>query len=476
MNIDFPDFSSARVLVIGDVMLDSYWHGDASRISPESPVPVVHIQSTEERAGGAANVAINISAIGGNVKLLGLVGDDPEADDLEAILQEANVESYLVRTEHLPTINKLRVISRNQQLIRLDFEEKFHHEQSSLQKLYEVYCEAIDEVDVVIISDYGKGALSLAQNLIQLARSKGKVVLVDPKNIDFNVYRGASIITPNLVEFEAVVGVCETEEDLVTKAELLITDCDLEGILVTRGAQGMSLVFKDQPALHIPAKAREVFDVTGAGDTSIAILGAALAAGSNLTKAVHIANLAASVVVGKVGVASVSQAELRRAVQRQEHNPAAGILTYEELIAEVLEAKKNGEKIVMTNGCFDILHAGHVDCLEKARSLGDRLIVAVNDDASIARLKGPTRPLNSLAQRMLILSALRAVDWVVPFSADTPEELIIGVAPDILVKGGDWKISEIVGADFVIKNGGDVVTIPLVEGLSTTNLLNRIRT
>ena len=469
------DFKEANILVIGDIMLDRYWHGDTSRISPEAAVPIVHIRKIEERPGGAANVALNISALGGNVKLLGFVGDDIEANQLEQTLQNSNIECHFSRTPELPTINKLRIVSRGQQMIRLDFEEKFHHDNTQLQELTGIYQSHLDNTDIVILSDYDKGTLTDMQNLIQLARSKDIPVLVDPKSRDFSIYAGATLITPNLEEFEAVAGSCQSEDDLVQKAEQLRQTHDFFAILVTRGEHGMSLISEGNPPLHLQAKAREVYDVTGAGDTVIATLGTALAAGCGLDDAVTLANTAAGIVVRKLGAATVSPAELRRAMQRQQQTPEAGILTEEQLLEEVQDAKARGEKIVMTNGCFDILHAGHITYLEQAKALGHRLIVAVNDDASVIKLKGPTRPINSLPQRMLVLAALRDIDWVVPFSEETPARLIEAISPDILVKGGDYEINAIAGADFVMQQGGEVIIIPFVEGFSTTSMVEKIK-
>jgi D-beta-D-heptose 7-phosphate kinase / D-beta-D-heptose 1-phosphate adenosyltransferase len=474
MHANLPEFSNARVLVVGDVMLDSYVYGGVTRISPEAPIPVVHVRKTEERAGGAANVALNVAAIGAAVTLLGLVGDDAEADILEDKLRAAQISYHLQRVSGLPTINKLRVMGRNQQLLRLDFEEKFHPQNSNMEEFLRVYEENLDDHDVVILSDYGKGALSAVQELIIRARRRDKIVLIDPKSKDFSIYSNASLITPNLEEFEAVAGVCHGEEELELKAHKLVAAYNLQGILITRGAQGMSLIYDNLAPMHVPAKAREVYDVTGAGDTVIAILGSALAAGSDLVDAMVLANSAAGVVVRKLGAATVSAAELRRAMQREQHTPEAGILNEEQLLEEVADARAHGEKIVMTNGCFDVLHAGHITYLEQAKALGQRLIIAVNDDASTARLKGPKRPINALAQRMLVLAALRAVDWVVPFSEDTPARLIETVQPDVLVKGGDYQAHEIAGADFVLRNGGEVKILSFVDGFSTTSVLEKM--
>ncbi|MCL5261659.1 MAG: bifunctional D-glycero-beta-D-manno-heptose-7-phosphate kinase/D-glycero-beta-D-manno-heptose 1-phosphate adenylyltransferase HldE [Gammaproteobacteria bacterium] len=471
MKIEIPEFEKARVLVIGDVMLDRYWYGDTFRISPEAPVPVVHIRQTEERVGGAGNVALNVHSLGAATSLIGLVGNDNAATILETRLQDVGVKAHLLRAAN-PTITKLRVIGRSQQLIRLDTEEPFA--EKNFTELFATYEKKLAESDIVILSDYGKGTLRLCEKFIARARKSNIPVLVDPKSRDFSIYSGATVITPNLTEFEAVVGHCKDDAEIERKGLELIRKYSFQAILITRGAQGMSLICNDAKAVHLPTRAQEVYDVTGAGDTVIATLAAALAAGEEMVDAIIFANAAAGVSVRKLGAAAVSVAELRRAMQKQQ-DPWAGILSEEHLLQEISDARAHGEKIVMTNGCFDVLHSGHITYLEKAKGLGQRLLIAVNTDDSVRRLKGKDRPVNKLEQRMLVLAALRAVDWVVAFSEDTPERIIHKVAPDILVKGGDYKLNEIVGADFVQSYGGKVVIVPFEDGFSTTSMLERIR-
>ncbi len=466
-----PDFANGRVLVVGDIMLDRYWHGNTSRISPEAPVPVVHVGDEEHRAGGAGNVALNIAGLGGNVTLIGFAGDDEAGNNLETILQNAGVTCCFFRQEGFSTITKLRVISHHQQLIRLDFEDSFAG--ANLVELEKLFIEQLEQHDVVILSDYGKGALQNVQPLIKLARQAGKIVLVDPKGSDFTKYSGASLITPNFSEFQGVVGVCAHDE-ISEKGLELVSECSLDSLLVTRGEHGMMLLRKDQEPLNLPTHAREVFDVTGAGDTVISVLGAALAAGSDLPDAVKLSNIAAGIVVAKLGTATVSVTEIRVALHSLgDSNQKA--LTEEQLLAYVSNAKDNGEKLVMTNGCFDILHAGHVEYLQKASELGDRLIVAVNSDESVKVLKGESRPVNGLENRMAVLAGLQSVDWVVPFSEETPERIISNVLPNILVKGGDYTVEEIAGGRQVQENGGDVVILSFKEGCSTTNVINAIK-
>ena len=473
MKVQVPDFSRSRVLVLGDLMLDRYWHGGTSRISPEAPVPVVHVQQSEDRPGGAGNVALNIAALGGGVTVMGPTGDDEAADTLARQLEATGVECRFTRIADRPTVTKLRVLSRHQQLIRLDFEEGF--EGADFAAMLADYRAELARADAVVLSDYGKGALRDVGELIRLAREAGKPVLIDPKSNDFSLYAGATLITPNLNEFEAVVGPCGGDEpELVRRGLRLIRDHHLDALLVTRGEHGMTLLRDGQPELHLPTRAREVFDVTGAGDTVISVLAASLGAGLSLPEATALANLAAGIVVGKLGTATASVPELRRAVQAQQ-DTGRGAMSEEQLMVMVEDARAHGEKIVFTNGCFDILHAGHVAYLERARRLGDRLIVAVNDDDSVRRLKGEGRPVNPVERRMAVLAALGSVDWVVPFGEDTPERLICRILPDLLVKGGDYRPEDIAGYACVTANGGEVRVLGFEDGCSTSNIIDSIR-
>lgn len=466
-----PVFKKSKVLVIGDIMLDRYWHGGTSRISPEAPVPVVHVKDIEERPGGAGNVALNLATLGCNVALIGQTGKDEVAIRLQEILDSANVNCNFVASDTVPTITKLRIISRHQQLIRLDFEEHLHAIQDD--EILKAYSNDIKSCEVVLLSDYGKGTLSQVGEMIQIANATGKRILVDPKGSDFSKYRGASLITPNYGEFITVVGECSSEQEIEAKARNLAKELDLEAMLVTRGEHGMSLIPVDGEAMHIPTHAREVFDVTGAGDTVISVLAAALACGETLQDATVLANIAAGIVVGKLGTAAITESELRLALKEgQEHN--LGVMNKNDLLDAVNDAKARGEKIIMTNGCFDILHAGHVSYLEQARQMGDRLIVAVNSDESVKQLKGESRPIVPLEQRMAVLAGLASVDWVVSFSEETPENLICDVLPHVLVKGGDYKAEEIAGYDCVTNNGGKVTILNFVDGVSTTNIVKAI--
>ncbi|ENO8810754.1 bifunctional D-glycero-beta-D-manno-heptose-7-phosphate kinase/D-glycero-beta-D-manno-heptose 1-phosphate adenylyltransferase HldE [Photobacterium damselae] len=472
MKLTLPDYSLAGVLVVGDVMLDRYWNGPTGRISPEAPVPVVKVEQIEERPGGAANVAMNIAALGGKARLVGLTGIDEQAKALTEKLNSINVSCDFVSVPNYPTITKLRVMSRGQQLIRLDFEEGFHNVDPEM--IISRIDQSLGQVKAVIFSDYAKGALEHVQTMIQRARQAGVAVLVDPKGTDFERYRGATLLTPNLSEFEAVVGKTHSDDELVTKGLELIERFDLEALLVTRSEHGMTLLQKGQEPLHMPTQAQEVYDVTGAGDTVISVLAASLSAGKSLADSCKLANAAAGVVVGKLGTSTLSTIELTNAIHGSQDS-GFGVVTESQLKAAVAAARARGEKVVMTNGCFDILHAGHVAYLNEAAKLGDRLIVAVNSDASVQALKGPGRPVNPEDRRMAVLAGLGAVDWVVPFSEETPQRLISEVLPTLLVKGGDYKPEEIAGGKEVIAAGGEVKVLNFEDGCSTTEIINAIR-
>lgn len=470
MTLSIPDFSRARVLVAGDVMLDRYLFGATGRISPEAPVPVVHVRRNEDRPGGAANVAVNLAALGAGTLLLGLVGEDDEATVLERLVSGCGIGCRFVRTPDRPTITKTRVQSRGQQLIRLDREETAV---AANPGVLERLVAALAEVDVVVLSDYGKGTLAQVARLIDACREAGLPVLVDPKGTDFERYRGASLLTPNQSEFEAVAGATGSDAELIERADRMVRDLELAALVVTRSEKGMLVVQAGGEPVLLSTQAREVFDVTGAGDTVIATLAGALASGSELQDAAALANLAAGLVVRKIGVASVTPSELQVALH-QRGQGGRGLLSEAELLARVEEARTRREKIVMTNGCFDVLHAGHVAYLEEAKSLGDRLVVAVNDDASVRRLKGESRPVNALPDRMAVLAGLAAVDWVVPFPEDTPARLIEAVMPDVLVKGGDYRPEEIAGAKEVLANGGEVRVLAFRKGHSSSRIIERL--
>ncbi len=464
--------SSARVLVIGDVMLDIYLEGSCSRISPEAPVPVIEVHNTKKLPGGAANVAVNVAALGAQVELLGMIGADLNGCELESLLQQSGISSRLQHLETFTTVTKQRVMAQQQQLVRVDREQSYQGVDHHL--LLEAYRQGLANCDVVVLSDYAKGTLGDVQTYINMAQEAKIPVIVDPKAQDFSCYEGATLVTPNLKEFENIVGPCVDQADMVMKARSLMKKHQLQGLLVTLGHRGMLLVPANAKEMHMPAQAREVYDVTGAGDTVIGVLAASLAAGCDLVAATQLANVAAGIVVTKLGSASVSLFELQQVMRGDSSQNR--VLSETELLLSLAQERSAGERIVMTNGCFDLLHSGHIQYLEEAKLLGDRLVVAVNDDASTRRLKGEDRPVNSLLERMSMLAALRCVDWVVAFAEDTPARLIAAVLPDILVKGGDYEeINKIAGAQAVLQNGGEVKLLSFKPGYSTTKLIHKIQ-
>ena len=477
MKPTFPNLQGHQVLVIGDVMLDSFYHGKANRISPEAPVPVVNVERVEDLPGGAANVAMNIASLGANCKISGITGQDTAADTLEQRLNSVGVKCAFHRAQNRDTIIKRRVISNQQQLLRMDFEKLF--EEQEWQALKPIAEPLLTESKILVLSDYNKGTLTDPQYWINLAKQHDVPILVDPKGTDFEKYRGADLITPNMTEFEAVVGKVTSEADLIDKAQQLIKQLDIKAILVTRSEHGMSLIRQDQPEFHLPAIAKEVSDVTGAGDTVISTLAAVLAAGESIETAVTLANVAASIVVSKLGTATVSEPELKVEYQRHQgdnntDHSIGGVVTVEQLKLAVQQAKNRGEKVVFTNGCFDILHAGHVSYLAQARAQGDRLVLAINSDESVTKLKGQGRPINSVDRRLAVLAGLSSIDWVTSFEGDTPEALLKEVQPDILVKGGDYDKKGVVGWEIVEGYGGEVRVMGLVENCSTTAIVEKI--
>ncbi|MEQ1560455.1 MAG: bifunctional D-glycero-beta-D-manno-heptose-7-phosphate kinase/D-glycero-beta-D-manno-heptose 1-phosphate adenylyltransferase HldE [Methyloglobulus sp.] len=464
-----PDFTKASVLVVGDVMLDRYWSGKAARISPEAPVPVVHVKMIEDRVGGAGNVALNIAKLGGKVTLLGVVGDDEEGRIIKQLLETAGVTCDLIVESSARSICKLRIMAQHQQLLRLDFEEvPILFAPDVIMSRMSSY---LPEHNVAVFSDYGKGTLKHVQQFIQAAKQHGVSVLVDPKGLDYHAYRQADLITPNLSEFQAVMGICNDETQLLEKGRELINTYGIDSLLVTRGEAGMTMIQKDHTHT-ISAHAKEVFDVTGAGDTVLALFALCVSIGMEWRDAMYLGNLAGGIVVGKSGTSTVSIEELTRGLHGDKDSQY-GVVSEAELTPIIARAKANGERIIMTNGCFDLLHVGHITCLEQAKALGDRLCIAVNSDESVKKLKGESRPINGLQERMTVLSALSCVDWVVPFSEETPERLYCKLLPDVIVKGGDYTVDQVAGGDCVIKAGGEVKILSFVEGQSTTTMIKK---
>ena len=465
------EMKSAKVLVVGDLILDRYWYGATQRISPEAPVPIVRITNVEERIGGAANVAANTASLGARTTLVGMLGCDDRGDTLLELCRACGIETDVVRTQGCPTTVKLRVISQHQQLIRVDFEEKSSVDLSA--DILAAVRRQLEATDILVVSDYAKGSVTRVPDIIAAAVGADKSIIVDPKGTDFGRYAGATLITPNLREFEAVVGHCPTDREITSKAVDLCRDLDLAAVLVTRGEAGMSLIPASGDAVHLQAQARDVYDVTGAGDTVSAVMAVAMAAGNDFLNAVKMANAAAGLVVGKLGTATVSREEIYQELARRA-GFRRGVMDNADLVEEIANARRRGESVVMTNGCFDIIHAGHVRYLKAAAALGNRLLVAVNDDHSVTQLKGRGRPVNDLESRMQVLSALNSVDWVISFSDATPQALIAGLLPDLLVKGGNYDVADIAGAEEVIAAGGRVMTLDYHAGHSTSELIARV--
>ncbi|CUR53725.1 Bifunctional protein HldE [Serratia symbiotica] len=472
MKITLPDFRQANVLIVGDIMLDRYLYGHTTQISPEAPVQIVKINSIEERPGGAANVAMNIASLGANASLIGLTGIDDAANSLKIKLNTMNVSCNFITVPTHPTITKIRVLSRNQQLIRLDFENHFVN--INTQSILVNIKNMLPKIDILILSDYGKGTLNQIEKIIKLAKIANIPVLIDPKGSDFKRYYGATLLKPNLSEFEAVVGHCKNENEIIIKGMKLISSFSLSALLITRSENGMTLLQPNHKPLYLPTQAKEVFDVTGAGDTVISVLATSLASGNKLKESCFLANLAAGIVVGKLGTSNISLIELENVIKKYS-KINFGIMTEEQLKIAIINARKRNEKVVMTNGIFDILHAGHISYLNNARKFGDRLIVAVNSDSSTQRLKGKNRPINTLKNRMIVLNSLKSVDWVVSFEEDTPKRLISNLLPDLLVKGGDYNLKNINGSEDVLANGGDVKILKFKKGFSTSNIINVIK-
>jgi D-beta-D-heptose 7-phosphate kinase / D-beta-D-heptose 1-phosphate adenosyltransferase len=470
-------FAALRILVIGDVMLDRSIWGDVDRISPEAPVPVLRSVRTTTAPGGAANVAMNLVGLGIKAVQAGFWGNDAEMRELGALLTTAGVDFSGMMVSGHSTISKTRIVSRNQQLLRLDVESADARPAAEHQGLLERSLQLVRTADAVILSDYAKGAVSpqLCQAVIALARERGIPVLVDPKDRDFSKYAGATTICPNLQELGLVTGIDRRNlAELLAAAQQLVSQLAIDYMTVTMSEKGIRVLYPDS-AFHSPTRAREVFDVTGAGDTVIATLAASLASGLDTETAVNLANIAAGIVVAKTGTAPISRNELvaEFTISTQMKGPDK-ILDLQHLLVRLAEWRANGNRIVFTNGCFDILHVGHITLLEQCREFGDKVVIGVNSDASVKKLKGPTRPVVGENERARVLGALGSTDAVIIFDEPTPLELIRSVRPDVLVKGGDYTTATIVGADDVITWGGRVEIVPTVTGASTTNTIRKM--
>lgn len=452
-------------------MLDRYWFGDAQRVSQEAPVPVVDVDHQEDRPGGAANTALNIVSLGAACTLIGVVGNDDAGQALEARLTAAGVECDFLRADDWATIVKLRIVSQQQQLLRADFEAPLPATLAGA--LQDKLAGHLAAAQVLVLQDYDKGAIAQPEALVQAAAQASVPVVVDPKHKPLDRYAGAALLKPNIHEFAAAVGQPTGHADLIARGEQLARDAALEALVVTQGGKGMTVIGPEGELRHIPARPVDVFDVTGAGDTAAAALAVTRALGWAPADCAEVANTASGLAVSRSGTVAITGPELAQALGGGGAS-RAGVLSRGQLATAVARARQAGERIVFTNGCFDILHAGHVAYLEEAKALGHRLLVAVNDDDSVTRLKGPGRPVNPLDRRLKVLAGLAAVDWVVGFSEDTPEPLLTQLAPDILVKGGDYGPDEVVGAAIVQGYGGTVQVLSLVDDCSTTAIVERI--
>lgn len=458
-----------RALVVGDLMLDRYVIGNASRLSPEAPVPVVVASQHDVRPGGAANVAAGIAAQGVETTLLGVTGEDESSEQIGALVAKYGVDYQPLRFTHLRTTEKVRVVSGPQQIVRIDYETQV--DSAALDALMDEYLRILPDFSAVVFSDYAKGVLRRLPEMLAAARERGIPTFVDPKVPDPEHYRGAFLIKPNAREFAGLLG---EDGDLTELAQHGLRTYGWDNIVVTRSAEGMVHACNQGSVRHYTAETFEVFDVSGAGDTVLATLTAAYLKGHPLADAIDIANRAAAVAVSHAGTYVVTQADLAAHISGTEA-VSGKIRTLDGVVLKLAQAKFNNTQVVFTNGCFDILHAGHVRVLAEARRQGDLLVVGLNSDESIARLKGPTRPVNSYDDRAEVLAGLESVDFVVRFDDDTPIRLIEEIQPDIIVKGGDYDPDTIVGADVVRAKGGKVVIVPLLAGRSTTSIIDRAR-
>lgn len=470
-------FSGRTVLVLGDVMLDRYVHGDVRRISPEAPIPVLRARARRSVLGGAGNVAENAVALGASAILVGLVGDDDAAAEIADVLA-GRIGNALVPVAGRATTVKTRFMSGGHQLLRLDEEDTAAAPGAAEQQLLAAFRAALPTADVVVLSDYEKGVLSDAvlRAAIDAARAAGKPVVVDPKRPRFEAYAGATVITPNVLEVSRATGLAAEDDAGAAQAgAIALAQAGAQAVLVKRSEKGLTLVRAGEPPCHVPTRAVAVADVSGAGDTLVTAFALALAAGAEMPEAAHLANVAAGLAVAKPGTATVSRAELAGALHRAEVLAIdSKVMELDDALAQVAAWRARGEKVGFTNGCFDLIHPGHVRLLAAARAQCDRLVVGLNSDASVQRLKGPDRPVQSEAARATVMASMAAADLVVLFAEDTPERLIRAILPDVLIKGADYTIDQVVGADIVQAAGGRVALIPLEAGHSTTGTIRRI--
>ncbi|MBN9040801.1 MAG: bifunctional heptose 7-phosphate kinase/heptose 1-phosphate adenyltransferase [Rhizobiales bacterium 62-47] len=485
--LDFEALSKAigrqTVLCVGDLMLDEFVYGEVSRISPEAPAPVIAVQRSESNIGGAGNVARNAAALGANCIFVGLIGDDATGEILKAALtKEARIEPQLITDPDRPTTRKVRFVSEHfsTHMLRADWEQAGPASAEIEQKLIDCILSQLPRADIVLLSDYAKGVLTprVIRTVIDAAKARGTRIIVDPKNLNFETYRGATLLTPNRKEFaEATRSRAGTEAEIAVAADEAMRLVDCEALLVTQSEHGMTLIPRHGHAIHVPAHQVKVRDVSGAGDTVAAVIAVLLAAGADWEVALRSANAAAAVAVSKKGTATVSLAELRRRLLPEASLAAEEkiVVAPDDLASRLMEWREQGLRVGFTNGCFDILHPGHVKVITEARANCDRLIVGLNSDASVKRLKGEDRPVQNERARAEVLAALEAVDLVAIFEEDTPLKLISQIKPTVLIKGGDYTREQVVGHEVVEANGGEVILVNILPGFSTTSLVARAR-
>lgn len=475
--ISIPDFSSCHVTVVGDVMLDLYYWGDVQQISPEAPVPICRVRDITRVLGGAGNTARNLAGLKCATSLLGVCGKDTAGQALAKLLQESGIDGSLFSSSDLTTTTKSRIIGQGQQLLRLDEETIQSLSDDLTSKLIQQLQTTLTQTHAAIISDYGKGLFhtDLAPKIIAVCRKADRPIFIDPKGKAWDRYKGATCITPNLAEFNQQFDApLNSTTDLDTRAKSILEKLKLDYLLITMGAKGMVLYNANRALVQIPSRAQEVADVSGAGDTVIATMAGAVATGCTMIDAAGLANAAASVVVTKLGTQAITNGELQTALLKQEIHAAAKVESRETAQKRIAAWQAEGKRVVFTNGCFDILHMGHIKLLQSAAKQGDKLIVAINSDDSVRRLKGPERPVMSETSRAGLMANIQWVDLVVIFEEDTPLQLIELFKPDVLVKGGDYTPETVVGHDVVSHWGGEVVLIDLVDGVSTTKVIEKL--
>lgn len=479
MHIDISKFENCHILVVGDLMIDEYLWGDVDRISPEAPVQIVSVESEAYTLGGSGNVVNNLVALGAQVSAVGVIGSGGNGKLLRGMLEELGADTRgIIEEPNRPTTKKTRILAAHQQVLRIDRETKREISDRTLEAVLRSAQKIIPDVDVVLIADYGKGLVtqSLISKLTETARNHGKLTIADPVSLDFSKYSGINAITPNKKEASRAAGI-EIVDDatLFDAGRRLLQTTGIDQLIITCGKDGMVYFEPNAQPKKIPTKARQVFDVSGAGDTVLALLGLAIASGYSFYVAAAVANTAAGIVVGKVGTATVSKKELAAALQPIPDETASKHINFKELPALTRELKKKRNRIVLTNGCFDLLHVGHVKLLSASKQLGDILIVAIDDDDSVRRLKGGDRPVIGIDERVRIISALNSVDYVIVFSSGQLDQIIETVRPDVLTKGSDYESEQVYGREIVERHGGRVELIPITENISSTQIISNIK-